>query len=230
MNNTVIMPALNEAEAIGKVIAAIPKDWVSEIVVADNGSTDNTAEVARQAGATVVSATQRGYGSACLAAMQYISQKKASEQPEIVVFLDADYSDYPDELPLLVYPIQTENYDMIIGSRVLGKSEKGSLTVPQRFGNWLSTRLLKLLYGVKFTDLGPFRAIKWSALQALDMQDKDFGWTVEMQAKAAKQGLKCKEEAVSYRCRKTGKSKVSGNIRGSFLAGHKILYTIFKYW
>ena len=230
MNNIVIMPALNEAESIGKVIAAIPRDWVSEIVVADNGSTDKTAQVAQQAGATVVSATQRGYGSACLAAMQYISQKNASEQPDIVIFLDADYSDYPDELPLLVYPIQTENYDMVIGSRVLGESEKGSLTVPQRFGNWLSTRLLGLLYGVKFTDLGPFRAIKWSALQALDMQDKDFGWTVEMQAKAAKQGMKCKEEAVSYRCRKTGKSKVSGNIRGSFLAGHKILYTIFKYW
>ena len=230
MNNTVIMPALNEAESIAKVIAAIPKDWVSEIVVADNGSTDNTAEVARQAGATVVSATQKGYGSACLAAMQYVSQKKASEQPDIIVFLDADYSDFPEELPLLVQPIQTENYDMIIGSRVLGESEKGSLTVPQRFGNWLSTRLLRLLYGVKFTDLGPFRAIKWSALQALDMQDKDFGWTVEMQAKAAKQGLKCKEVAVSYRCRKTGKSKVSGNIKGSFLAGHKILYTIFKYW
>jgi len=230
MNNIVIMPALNEAESIGKVIAAIPRDWVSEIVVADNGSTDKTAQVAQQAGATVVLATQRGYGSACLAAMQYISQKNASEQPDIVIFLDADYSDYPDELPLLVYPIQTENYDMVIGSRVLGESEKGSLTVPQRFGNWLSTRLLGLLYGVKFTDLGPFRAIKWSALQALDMQDKDFGWTVEMQAKAAKQGMKCKEEAVSYRCRKTGKSKVSGNIRGSFLAGHKILYTIFKYW
>ena len=230
MNNTVIMPALNESESIAKVIAAIPKDWVSEIVVADNGSTDNTAEVARQAGATVVSATQKGYGSACLAAMQYVSQKKASEQPDIIVFLDADYSDFPEELPLLVQPIQTENYDMIIGSRVLGESEKGSLTVPQRFGNWLSTRLLRLLYGVKFTDLGPFRAIKWSALQALDMQDKDFGWTVEMQAKAAKQGLKCKEVAVSYRCRKTGKSKVSGNIKGSFLAGHKILYTIFKYW
>jgi len=224
----VIIPALNEAEAIASVLHDIPTSLVQEIIVVDNGSTDNTAAIAQQAGATVLSQPNRGYGNACLKGMAYIQQKPLHEQPEIVVFLDADYSDDPTEMPQILAPIVQDNYDMVIGSRAIGERQRGAMTIPQLFGNWLATRLLKGLYNISFTDLGPFRAIKWQKLLALNMVDKNFGWTVEMQAKAAKAQLRCTEIPVKYRRRGGGKSKVSGTIKGTFLAGYKILYTIWK--
>jgi glycosyltransferase involved in cell wall biosynthesis len=221
----VIIPALNEEEAIAKVIEDIPADIVAEIIVVDNGSLDNTIKVAEVAGATVLTEPLRGYGAACLKGIDYV--KELAADTEIIVFLDADYSDYPEEMKAVIEPILTENVDMVIGSRALGEREKGSLTPVQAFGNWLSTKLLGLIYNARFTDLGPFRAIKFDKLLALDMQDKNYGWTVEMQVKAAKQQLKFTEVPVKYRNR-IGKSKVSGTVKGSILAGHKILYTIFK--
>jgi glycosyltransferase involved in cell wall biosynthesis len=197
-------------------------------VVCDNGSTDRTAAVAREAGAVVVSQPARGYGNACLAGIEYLKNLPEAEQPEIVVFLDGDYSDYPEDLPEVAGPILKDGKDLVIGSRLLGDLPPGSMTVPQRFGNWLSGRLIHLLYGVRFTDLGPFRAIRWQQLPALDMQDRNYGWTVEMQVKAAKQGLLCAEVPVRYRPRIAGKSKVSGTIKGTFKAGWKILWVIFK--
>lgn len=227
MNIIVIIPAYNEEAAIGKVIAEIPKNWVREVVVANNGSTDQTAARAREAGATVVHEPISGYGRACLRAIEYV--KSLAPPPDIIVFLDGDHSDYPDELPDLVRPILKQNYDMVIGSRALGKRERGSMTPQQVFGNWLATFLLRLLYGVQYTDLGPFRAIKWDKLLPLDMQDKTYGWTVEMQLKAAKQHLKSTEVAVNYR-KRIGFSKISGTVKGVVLAGYKIITTIFKYW
>lgn len=224
----VIIPALNEAASIGKVVAAIPKHLVRDVIVCDNGSTDATAQVATEAGAVVVRAAQRGYGSACLAGMAHIAHRPVAQQPGIVVFLDADYSDYPEEMPLLLAPILKEGQDMVIGSRALGVSEAGSMTLPQRFGNWLATRLIRWRFGYRFTDLGPFRAIRYDCLLDLQMQDPNYGWTVEMQIKAAKQKRPCKEIPVSYR-RRIGQSKVSGTIKGTILAGCKILWTIFKY-
>lgn len=225
----VIIPAMNEEKAIGKVIKDIPTAWVSEIVVVDNASTDQTAQVAQSAGATVLVENRKGYGQACLRGMQYFRQKKESEQPDIIVFIDGDYSDYPEDLPKLVQPILANNYDLVIGSRAKGNREAGAMTVPQVFGNWLATSLIKWLYKVEFSDLGPFRAMKWKSLLALNMEDTNFGWTVEMQVKAAKQALSCTEIAVNYRRRAAGKSKVSGTIKGTFWAGYKILWTIFKY-
>jgi glycosyltransferase involved in cell wall biosynthesis len=222
-----IIPAYNEEASIGLVVADIPRDWVREIIVCNNASTDNTAEVAANAGATVVDQPRPGYGSACLAGMAHISAKKASEQPDIVVFLDGDYSDHPEELPLLIKPILEEDMDMVIGSRATGTRENGAMQPQQIFGNWLATNLIRLFYNYRFTDLGPFRAIRWDKLQALEMQDPNFGWTVEMQVKAAKQKLRCTEVSVTYR-RRVGVSKVSGTIRGTILAGYKILWTIFK--
>ncbi len=226
----IIIPALNEEAAIGKVIADIPPKWVQEIIVIDNNSTDNTAAVAKTAGATVLLEKQQGYGKACLKGIAHIKQKPPSEQPTIIVFLDGDYSDYPDELPLLIDPIVNQNCDLVIGSRATGERQGGAMTIPQLFGNWLAANLIKWRYGVHFTDLGPFRAIKWKSLVALDMKDEDFGWTVEMQVKAARYQMRCTEIPVKYRQRVAGQSKVSGTVRGTFLAGHKILYTIFKYW
>ncbi len=222
----VIIPALNEEESIAKVIADIPAGIVREIIVVDNGSTDNTKEVAKQAGATVLIEPLRGYGAACLKGIGYA--KDTAPDTEIIVFLDADYSDHPEEMPAVMAPIIEDDMDMVIGSRALGEREKGSLTIVQAFGNWLSGKLLGLLYNARFTDLGPFRAIKFSKLLALDMQDKNYGWTVEMQVKAAKQNFKFTEVPVKYRHR-IGKSKVSGTVKGSILAGYKILYTIFKH-
>lgn len=222
----IMIPALNEVDAIGRVIAAIDSNIVTEIVVCDNGSTDKTADAARAAGATVVTELQRGYGFACLAAMAYAEQKPIAAQPDIVVFLDADFSDFPNEISLLLAPILAQNMDMVIGSRVLGTAERGALMPVQKFGNWLSTRLIHLLYGVRFTDLGPFRAIRWHTLLAMQMQDKTYGWTVEMQIKAAKMRLNTCEVPVSYRQR-IGVSKVSGTVKGSILAAYKILCTIF---
>ncbi len=223
----VIIPAFNEESSIPLVIKDIPSDFVREVIVCNNNSKDRTAKVATAAGATVVQENRQGYGSACLKAMAHIAQRPDLEQPDIVVFLDADYSDHPEEMPELVRPILEEDYDLVIGSRALGDMERGAMQPQQIFGNWLATTLIRLFYRVEFTDLGPFRAIKWSKLQALNMEDPDFGWTVEMQVKAAKYRLRSTEVAVQYR-RRVGVSKVSGTLRGTILAGHKILWTIFK--
>ena len=221
----VIIPAYNEEHAIGKVIEEIP-DYVHEIVVANNGSTDNTFLVASNAGAMVREAPKMGYGNACLTAMDYI--EKNEPKPTIVVFIDGDYSDYPQEMDLLIQPIISNQADLVIGSRALGNREKGSMTLPQIFGNWLATTLLKGFYKVKFTDLGPFRAISYESLVKLGMKDRNYGWTVEMQLKAAKMKMRCTEVSVNYRNR-IGKSKVSGTIKGTVMAGYKILFTIFRH-
>jgi glycosyltransferase involved in cell wall biosynthesis len=169
---------------------------------------------------------KQGYGAACLKGIEYIKSK--STPPDIVVFLDADYSDHPEEMQKLIEPIVNDDADLVIGSRALGKRESGSVTPQQLFGNWLATRLLKVIYKIQFTDLGPFRAVKWNKLIALNMCDQNYGWTVEMQLKAAKQKLKCTEVPVSYRQR-IGVSKISGTVSGSVRAGYKIITTIFKY-
>ena len=223
---SVVIPAFNEEMSIAKVIKDIPKEWVIEVVVVNNASTDKTSEVAKAAGATVINQPVPGYGNACLKGMSYIADQEL--RPEIIVFLDGDYSDYPQELPDVIAPILMQEVDMVIGSRALGQREAGSMTIPQLFGNWLATNLIKLFYGINFTDLGPFRAIKYDRLMALSMQDKTYGWTVEMQVKAAKQKLKCTEVAVNYK-KRIGVSKVSGTIKGTIMAGYKIIWTIFKY-
>jgi len=222
----VIIPAFNERESVGKVLGDIDKNLVREIIVVDNQSTDDTGINAMAAGATVLKEPKRGYGSACLKGITYVKSKPIP--PDIVVFLDSDYSDHPEEMIHVIAPIVNNDYDMVIGSRALGNRERGSMTPQQLFGNLLATRLLKIIYRARFTDLGPFRAIKWKSLIALGMQDQTYGWTVEMQVKAAKQKLKCTEVPVSYR-RRIGISKVSGTVKGTVLAGYKIITTIFKY-
>ena len=222
----VIIPAYNESASIGKVIGDIPRELVRDIIVCNNNSTDATASVAAASGAIVVDQPLRGYGNACLAGMAYIKERPLVEQPDIIVFMDGDYSDYPQEMKALLSPIK-EGKDMVIGSRVKGNPDRGSLTIPQRFGNWLATRLIHMMYGFRFSDLGPFRAIRWQKLLSLDMQDKNYGWTVEMQVKALQHHLACAEVPVSYR-KRIGTSKVSGTVKGSILAGYKILWTIFK--
>ncbi len=220
----VIIPAFNESKSIGKVIADIPI-IVTEIIVVDNASTDNTGNFAKEKGATVLREDRKGYGYSCLKGMNYISKKV--KKNDIIVFLDGDYSDFPAEIELLIYPIISSGFDMVIGSRVLGVRQKGSMLFQQIAGNWLATELIKLFFNAHFTDLGPFRAITWNALQQINMKDKTFGWTVEMQVKAAKLKLKFTEIPVSYR-KRIGVSKVSGTIKGTILAGYKILLTIFK--
>jgi glycosyltransferase involved in cell wall biosynthesis len=222
----VIIPAFNEEESIGRVIGHLPAELTRKIIVANNGSTDNTKKVALESGATVVDQTQKGYGNACLKAMEYINNLPT--HPDILVFIDGDFSDYPEQLSHVILPITNDDYDMVIGSRVLGKREKGALLPQQRLGNAIACSLIKLFYGYSFTDLGPFRAIRYQKLLQLDMQDRNFGWTVEMQIKAAKQRLKCTEVAVDYR-KRIGQSKVSGTFTGSIKAGYKILWTLFKY-
>jgi glycosyltransferase involved in cell wall biosynthesis len=197
-------------------------------VVCDNGSTDRTVAVALENGAEVVVQKTRGYGNACLAGIDYLRALPEQEQPDIVVFLDGDYADYPEELPLVVGPILKDEMDLVIGSRLLGNMEAGAMTLPQRFGNWLAPFLISLFFGYKFTDLGPFRAIRWEKLLLMGMVDRNFGWTVEMQVKAAKMRLACTEVPVRYRKRVLGESKVSGTVRGAFNAGVIILSTIFK--
>lgn len=226
VNIDVIIPAYNEQDSIAIVINEIPKDLVREIVVVDNNSKDKTAENAKNAGATVLTENKQGYGYACLKGINYLFYKK--NLPNIVVFLDGDYSDYPDEMNLVVEPIIAENYDMVIGSRALGQREKGSMTPQQVFGNWLATRLMRIFYGVKYTDLGPFRAIKFEQLLKLGMEDKTYGWTIEMQIKAKKRKLKITEVPVNYK-KRIGFSKVSGTIKGTVMAGIKIIFAIFKY-
>ena len=222
----VIIPAYNEEKSIPKVIAEIPK-FVRYIVVANNNSTDQTGKVAEAAGAKVVFEAQKGYGKACLTAMDWIKNQEI--QPDIVVFLDGDYSDYPEEMRELVQPILDEKADMVIGSRALGQRESGSMTIPQVFGNWLATTMMKYMQGAKFSDLGPFRAIVWKKLLNLNMVDQNFGWTIEMQIKAHKAGLRYTEVPVNYR-KRIGVSKVSGTVKGVIGAGYKIIFTIFRYW
>ena len=217
----VIIPAFNEEESLPKVIADIPK-FVDEIIVVNNGSTDKTEEVAKSLGVTVLNEYEKGYGAACLKAIEHIKNK----QIDIVVFLDGDYSDHPQEMDLIVEPIINNEVDLVIGSRMLGNREKGAMLPQAVFGNWLSAFLIKLFWNYNFTDLGPFRAIKYSSLQKLKMQDRNFGWTVEMQIKAAKHKMKCIEVPVSYR-KRIGKSKVTGTIKGTVKASVKILYLIF---
>lgn len=221
----VIIPAYNEQDSIAKVINDIPK-IVDEIIVVSNNSTDNTEINAQNAGATVLVERHKGYGYACLKGMDYIAKQKT--KPEIVVFLDGDYSDYPEQLTAIIDPIINNNIDFVIGSRTKELREVGSMTPQQIFGNWLATSLMKLFFGAKFTDLGPFRAIKYNKLLALRMEDKTYGWTVEMQLKALKQKLNYTEVPMKYRNR-IGISKVSGTVKGSIFAGIKILSWIFKY-
>jgi glycosyltransferase involved in cell wall biosynthesis len=214
----VVIPALDEERAIGRVIADIP-DWVDQIIVADNGSRDATASVAEAAGAIVVREPERGYGAACLRGIAALTDIG------VVVFLDGDYSDHPQEMAALVDPILQGKADMVIGSRVTGQLARGALTPQQRFGNWLACRLIALFWRVRYTDLGPFRAISRPALQALAMADRNYGWTVEMQIKGAQNKLRALEVPVSYRPR-IGVSKVSGTIKGTVLAGVTILRVI----
>jgi len=220
----VIIPALNEAESVGRVVAAVPRDRPIAIIVADNGSTDGTAEAAREAGATVVHERERGYGAACLRGM-------AALPPgiKVVAFLDADLSDDPACLPALVDPILGGEKDLVIGTRTQGTAEKGALTGAQVFGNWLACLLIRLFFRQRFTDLGPCRAIRRESLDALRMRDRNYGWTVEMQVKAARHGLRVLEIPVPYRCRRSGRSKISGTLVGSMKAGGKIIGTILRH-
>ena len=220
----VIIPAFNESKSIGMVLADIP-GLVNETIVVNNASTDDTETIAKEQGATVLRENRKGYGYSCLKGINYL-QTKANPN-DIIVFLDGDYSDFPDEISMLIAPILESDFDMVIGSRALGVREPGSMLFQQIAGNWLATALIKLFYNAHFTDLGPFRAIQWNALQQIEMKDKTFGWTVEMQVKAAKHKLKFTEVPVNYRQR-IGVSKVSGTIYGTIMAGYKIILTIFK--
>lgn len=224
----VIIPAFNESHSIGKVVNDVPEDVAEEVIVVNNRSTDGTEENAEEAGATVLRENRKGYGYACLTGIDYLKSKSVEQQPHIVVFLDGDYSDYPEDMREIIKPIITDDYDLVIGSRLLGDRDAGAMLPQAVFGNWLAVTLIRMLYGVRFTDLGPFRAIKFQKLLDLDMQDRTFGWTVEMQVKAAKNGLRCGEVPVRYR-KRIGVSKVTGTVKGTLMAGYKILKTIFKY-
>jgi len=220
----VVIPALNEERALPRVLLEIPRPLVRRVVVADNGSTDATAIVAADHGAEVVHEPERGYGAACLRALAHLT----SDPPDIVVFLDGDYSDHPDELPAVIQPILESRAELVVGSRATGRAERGALSLRQRVGNAIASAALRTLYGAEYTDLGPFRAIRWDTLQHLQMCDRNYGWTVEMQIKAARRGIAHCEVPVSYR-RRIGSSKVSGTIRGSVGAGAKILWLLGRY-
>lgn len=221
---SVVIPAFNEEKSIPLVIKDIPKEWIDEVIVVSNNSTDKTDEVAQEAGATVLRENRKGYGWACLLGIEYAVNQKS----DIIIFLDGDYSDYPQQIPEVLAPILINNVDLVIGSRALGVREKGSMTFPQIFGNWLATYMMRVFYGVKYTDLGPFRAIKVDKLLSLNMSDKTYGWTIEMQIKAAKNKLTYAEVPVNYKNR-IGKSKVSGTVKGTIMAGIKIIGAVFKY-
>lgn len=220
----VLIPARNERASLPRVLADLPRQRLRRVVVVDNASTDGTGALAAAAGAEVLREERPGYGSACLCGIHFL----AEDPPDVLVFLDADYSDHPEELPRLVRPIAAGEADLVIGSRVLGERQRGALLPQARFGNWLACRLIHLLYGLRFTDLGPFRAIRWDALERLGMRDRDFGWTAEMQVKAARRGMRVVEVPVSYR-RRIGRSKITGTVRGTVLAGYKIVWTILRY-
>ena len=221
----VIIPAYNEEKSIGAVINDIP-DFVRQIVVVNNNSKDSTAAVAMFAGATVINEDRQGYGSACLKGINYINEK--GNHPDILVFLDADYSDFPSELDKVIEPILRNSIDMVIGSRALGDKEAGSMMPQQIYGNKIAITLIKWIYGVQFTDLGLFRAIKFNKLLGIGMRDKDYGWTVEMQIKAVKNKLTFCEVPVKYR-KRVGTSKITGTLKGTIMAGYKIIFTLFKY-
>ena len=221
----VIIPAFNEADSIAHVINELPKT-VSEVIVVNNNSTDDTVKNAKAAGATVLTETRKGYGYACLKGLDYVASK--SKQPNIIAFIDGDYSDYPEELDKVVAPILEDDIDFVVGARTKNLREEGSMTPQQIFGNWLATFLMRLFFGAKFTDLGPFRAIKYEKLKELNMEDKTYGWTVEMQLKILKKKMTYIEVPVRYK-RRIGISKVSGTVKGSIFAGIKILGWIFKY-
>ena len=222
----VIIPAFNEEKSIAKVIAEIP-DFVEEIVVVNNNSTDQTVQAASKAGATVLTEKNKGYGYACLKGIDYLSQK--DKTPDILVFLDGDFSDFPQELTKVIQPIIEDSADFVVGARVKELRERGSLTPQQVFGNWLACFLMKILYHSSFTDLGPFRAIRWSTLKKLQMSDKTYGWTIEMQLKVLRQQISHKEVPVSYK-KRIGVSKVSGTVKGTIFAGMKIIGWIFKHY
>ncbi len=221
---SVIIPALNEEKSISKVINSIPR-YVDQIIVVDNGSIDKTSIIAKAKGAITLRELNKGYGYACIKGIDFLK----NNPPNIIVFLDGDFSDYPEDMDLLINPIINNKYEFVMGARVKELREPGSMTLQQVFGNYLACFLLKVLYGVNFKDLGPFRAIKWKSLQKLNMEDKTFGWTIEMQLKAIKQKLKYLEVPVRYRNR-IGKSKISGTLLGTIKAGYKILLWIFKFY
>jgi glycosyltransferase involved in cell wall biosynthesis len=223
MHAVVIIPAFNEEASLPLVLKAIPRGLVREVIVVDNGSSDRTAEVARSLGATLLREDRRGYGRACLKGLEYLRIKRA----DVAIFLDADYSDHPEEMPRLVDPLRRDQADLVVGSRSRGAREPGSMRPQALFGNWLATRLMRLFYGGSFTDLGPFRAIRFESLLALRMEDTNYGWTAEMQVKALRHGLRTMEVPVSYR-RRLGVSKITGTWSGTLGAGTKILWTIFK--
>lgn len=220
----VIIPAFNEARSIGRVIGDLPRPLISRVVVVNNASTDETEANARAAGADVVREPVRGYGNACLRGIGEIR----SEAPDVVVFLDGDYSDHPEEVTQLVTPILHDEADFVVGSRMQGAREPGALLPQARWGNWLACALMRLFWGVQWTDLGPFRAIRFSALERLGMADRTFGWTIEMQIRAVEAGLRCAEVPVSYR-RRVGVSKITGTVSGTLRASYKILWTIFHF-
>jgi glycosyltransferase involved in cell wall biosynthesis len=226
MTIDVIIPAFNEENGISRVLADMPWQLLRDVIVIDNNSKDETQYAAKTGGATVLEENRQGYGYACLKGIDYIKNKDIP--PDVVVFIDADYSDHPEEMEALIKPISEGRADLVIGSRALGQRAKGSMTPQQVIGNKLATTLIRWLYKIRYTDLGPFRAIRYPALLELDMKDKTYGWTVEMQLKAAKAKLRIAEIPVSYRVR-IGQSKVSGTIKGTIGAGYKIITTIFKY-
>ena len=219
---SVIIPAFNEEDSIGLVLDALPQNLIHEVIVVDNNSTDNTARSASEKGARVVAEQRRGYGSACLKGISVL------DNPDIVVFLDGDFSDYPEELVKLVAPIESGEMDFVLGSRMILPESRSALLPQSRYGNQLAVFLMRLFFRHQYTDLGPFRAIRYESLQAIAMQDTNFGWTVEMQIKAVKKGLRILEIPVKYRER-VGVSKITGTFSGTIKAGTKIIYTIFKY-
>jgi len=221
----VVIPAFNEEESLPLVLAAIPRPPVQRIVVCDNNSSDRTAEAAAAGGAVVVAERRPGYGSACLKALAHLREH---DPPDVVVFLDADYSDHPDELPSLVEPLLAGEADLVIGSRVLGDREPGALLPQARAGNVVACAMIRLLYGHRYTDLGPFRAVTWEALERLEMVDTNFGWTAEMQVKALRHRMRVVERPVSYR-KRIGVSKITGTLYGTVMAGYKILSTVLRY-